>query len=300
MAARKPMAAVTNSATTNSLNSAVEDPLAAVQQGLTWLQKNEANLVNAAIVLVGGVLIAVWLGRIARRGMERRNLDPPVRNLLVRLIRSLTVAIALYIALDQLNFKLTGLLAFVGTVGVGIGLGLQTLASNTVAGVTIIFTRPFRVGEYIEILGVNGVVSQINLLSTTLVHSDTSRIIIPNNKVSGEVVHTFGFIRQADLSVTLPYKTDLKAAQDLIMRVVESNPRVLRDPAPVIGVAALQDFGVLIKVNPWVKLADFGSVPGQLYEAIVKALRENQIEIPRPQHELHVVPGGAAQPSQAA
>ena len=111
--------------------------------------------------------------------------------------------------------------------------------SILLSGLTIIFTRPFRVGEYVSIAGVEGVVDEISIFSTVLRHLDRSDVVIPNRKIAGEILHNYGEIRQLNLSVNVAYGTDISAAVGSVRDVLESNPRVLQDPAPLVAAAAL-------------------------------------------------------------
>jgi small conductance mechanosensitive channel len=110
-----------------------------------------------------------------------------------------------------------------------------------VAGLTIIFTRPFRVGEYIHIAGVEGQVEAISLFSTTLNHTDRSRVVVPNRKIVGEILHNYGKVRQLNIVVGVAYDTDLNQALAVINEVLQANPRVLKEPAPVIQTIMLAD-----------------------------------------------------------
>jgi small conductance mechanosensitive channel len=185
-------------------------------------------------------------------------------------------------ALQNLGIDLLPLLAGLGIAGAGIALALQGVLGNVAAGLMIIFTRPFKVGEYISIAGEEGVVEAISLFSTTLRHADLSRIVIPNRKISGEILHNYGEIRQVDLRVGVAYATDLEAAVGAIREVLAANPRVLKDPAPFVQAAALGEYAVNIEIKPWVAVKDFGPVPGEINPAVLDALRERGIEVPLP------------------
>src|SRR5262249_21259958 len=129
------------------------------------------------------------------------------------------------VALDKFGFQIAPLVAGIGVAGLGLGFALQGVLSNVVAGLTIIFTKPFRVGEHIEIVGVRGDVTTIELFSTTLVHPDRSRIIIPNRKIVGEILHNFGTLRQLHLGVMVPHGADLSKALSTAREVVTAGPR---------------------------------------------------------------------------
>src|SRR4029453_1500298 len=154
------------------------------------------QLLGAVVVLVAGALLARWVGNATGNWLETRRMEPPVRTLIVRVVRVVVMVFTLVVALDKFGFQIAPLVAGIGVAGLGVGIALQGVLSNVVAGLTIIFTKPFRVGEHIEIAGVRGDVTTIELFSTTLVHPDRSRIIIPNRKIVGETLQNFGPLTQ--------------------------------------------------------------------------------------------------------
>src|SRR5262249_39519379 len=163
------------------------------------------EVLGAFVILGAGVLLAWWIGSVTERPLVRWNLEPPMRQLIVRVVRVVVLLFAVVVALDKFGFQIAPLVAGIGVAGLGVGIALQGVLSNIVAGLTIIFTKPFRVGEHIEIVGVHGDVTTIELFSTTLVHPDRSRIIIPNRKIVGEILHNFGTLRQLHLAIVLPH-----------------------------------------------------------------------------------------------
>ena len=162
-------------------------------------------------MVVVGFIVAGWIGKLLNRWLERKAMEPPMRKLLVRILRLLIFALALVVALGTAGMDVTALIAGVGVAGVGIGLAMQGILSNLMAGLTIIFTKPFRFGEYIEIAGVQGQVTSIELFTTTLLHADHSQVIIPNRKIVGEILHNYGHIRQLDLNVGVGYGTNISS-----------------------------------------------------------------------------------------
>jgi small conductance mechanosensitive channel len=247
------------------------------------------KLVVALLILAAGALVGRWLGRATERGLVRLEFEPPVRILFVRLVRVAVFALFAIIALQNLGVELLPLIAGLSVAGAGIALATQGVLSNVVAGLTIIFTKPYRVGDYVEIVGVQGQVDTINLFSTTLVHADRSRVVVPNRKIVGEILHNYGRLRQAELQVGIGYEADLAPALAAIREVVLANARVLRDPAPIVQVAALGDSAVQIAVKPWVSVDDFGDVVGELGVAIVETCRRRDISIPYPQREVRLI-----------
>jgi small conductance mechanosensitive channel len=249
------------------------------------------KILAAVVILIVGALIARWIGRVAGSTLSRREMEPPLRMLLVRFIKLLVMLIALLMAIQQLGFQILPLIAGLGVAGVGVGLAMQGVLSNLVAGLTIIFVKKFRVGEYIEINQVHGQVETIELFSTTLIHPDRSHIVIPNRKIVGEIIHNYGLIRQADLSVGVAYDTDLNRALQIVRDVLGANARVLKDPAPVVGASTMADSSIGIAIRPWSSIADFGPMQAEVNKALIEAFRESGVQMPLPQREIRILPG---------
>jgi len=247
----------------------------------------------ALVILAVGVFVGRWIGRGTDRMFKKLQLELPIRMLLVRIVRILVLGLFLIMALQNLGVELLPLIAGIGLAGAGIALAMQGVLSNVVAGLTIIFTRPFRVGEYIAIVGVEGRVDNIQLFNTTLGHTDLSRVVIPNRKIVGEILHNYGQIRQIVVVVGVTYDTDLNRALTTIQEVLHSNPRVLQDPAPVIQVVTLNDSSVDIGIKPWVKVPDYVAAPGEINQAVLETFRARKIAIPFPQREVRIL-GNAA------
>jgi len=154
---------------------------------------------------------------------------------------------------------------------------------------TILFTKPFRVGEYIQLSGVEGQVTTIELFATTLLHADRSRVVIPNRKIVGEILHNYGIIRQLELSVGVAYGTNLNDALLAISQVLKANARVLKEIEPVVGISMLGNSSIDIAIKPWVGIADFGPAAAEIYQAVVLQFRERRIDIPFPQREVRLL-----------
>jgi len=247
------------------------------------------QLVGALIMLAIGMVVAWWVGRALGRWLEKKKVEPPIVMLAVRVVRLLIFIVVLLAALEKLGVPTTSALAGIGVVGVGIGLALQHVLGNAVAGLTIIFTKPFKVGEWIEIGGVSGQVTKIEIFSTYLVHTDMSRIVVPNRKIVGEIMHNYGYVRQLDLSVGVAYGTNLNDATAIVRRVLAANPRVLKEPVPIVGVTMLADSSINIAVKPWVKVDDYVLAQAEINQAVAEQLRAANISLPFPQREVRLL-----------
>jgi small conductance mechanosensitive channel len=245
--------------------------------------------VTALLIMVAGFFVSRWVAGAFEKWIEKMELEPPVRILMLRLVRVLVLGMFLVLALQNLGIQLMPLIAGLGIAGAGIALALQGPLSNLAAGLVIIFTKPFRVGEYVDMAGEEGRVEAIELFNTILSHPDLSRIIIPNRKIVGEILHNYGKIRQLDVTVGVAYSTDLNAALAAVNHVLTQNPRLLKDPAPVVRVSVLADFSINIAVKPWVPVAEFGPAGGEVNKAIVEEFRARNISIPFPQREVRML-----------
>jgi small conductance mechanosensitive channel len=209
--------------------------------------------------------------------------------LITKLVRLVVFAVFALMALGQMGVQITPLLAGIGVAGVGLSLATQSVLGNVVAGLNIIFTKPFTVGEYIELLGVYGQVQDISIFSTTLLHADNSRVVVPNRKIVGEILHNYGKIRQLNLSVGVAYDADIRQAIAVIRAILDQNPKVLKDPTPLVGVSSLAHFSVIVSVMPWVAVPDFSEVQTEINQEILDQFARKGISIPFPQQEVRII-----------
>jgi small conductance mechanosensitive channel len=247
------------------------------------------KLAVALLILFAGLLVARWVGAASARGLEKFSLEPPVRLLLVRIARVLVLALFAMMALQNLGVELLPLIAGVGVAGAGIALAMQGVLSNVVAGLTIIFTKPYRVGESIAIVGVEGTVQEISIFNTVLVHADRSRVVVPNRKVVGEILHNYGKVRQVEVHVKVATGANLELALATVAELVRANPRVLADPAPAIFIKSLGDSGIEIAAMPWVGVNDVAAVEGELNLRLLETLRGRGVALPSAQLEVRLL-----------
>jgi len=263
------------------------------EKAVTYLIDNGPKLLGAFLIIVAGFVAARWVGQLTMRWLMKKDLEPPVRMLITRLTKLLVLAFALVIALGTMGVNMMAAVTGIGVLGVGVSLATQGVLSNLVAGLTIIFTKPFRVGEYVEMVGVQGQVEMIELFTTTLLHADRSKVVIPNRKIVGEVLHNYGTIRQLDLSVGVSYNSSLPDAVATVRDILKQNPRVLKELTPGVGISTLADSSIVIAVKPWVKVSDYGAAGPEIYQAILDRFRAARVEIPFPQREIRVLNGQA-------
>jgi small conductance mechanosensitive channel len=247
------------------------------------------QVLTGIAIFVAGLFCSRWVGNAAQRWLEKHKLEPQLQQLFTKLVRLIVLSLFAIMALGQMGVQITPLLAGIGVAGVGLSFATQSVLGNLVAGLNIIFTKPFTVGEYIELLGVYGQVKEISLFATTLLHADNSRVVVPNRKIVGEILHNYGKIRQMNLTVGVAYDADIKLAIATSNAILDQNPRVLKDPAPVVGVSSLADSSVVISIMPWVAVPDYFVAQTEVNQAIVEQFAQKKISIPFPQQEVRLI-----------
>jgi small conductance mechanosensitive channel len=249
------------------------------------------QVLGAFVLLLVGFMVGRWIGAAVDRRLERQRMEPPMRMLITRALRIVVMLLALVMALDRFGFQIAPLVAGIGVAGLGIGIAMQGVLSNLVAGLSIIFTKPFRVGEHIAVAGAHGDVVSIDLFSTVLVHPDRSHVIVPNRKIVGEILHNFGTTRQLTISMVVAQDADLGLVLAQTRDVVASNARVLKDPPPAVGITQVSDGGIKVAAAPWVSAADVGPAEAELYQALVERFRARGIAAPIPRHDVRLLDG---------
>jgi len=243
----------------------------------------------ALLILAVGFYLGRWAGGLTQRRLTQKKLEPPVVKLLVSTVKLVVLALFLILALQNLGVELLPLIAGVSIIGAGVALATQGVLGNLVAGLTIIFSRPFDVGEYIQIAGVEGRVEDINLFDTTLSHADRSTVVVPNRKIVGEILHNYGQIRQVEVTVALAYDADLNRALATLQEIMAASAFVLKDPAPLLQIVSLSGSTMNIAAKPWVQVPDYAMAIIELNRSIVEMFRAREIAIPLPQRVVHMV-----------
>jgi small conductance mechanosensitive channel len=246
-------------------------------------------LIALAIVVIGR-WVAVAIRKAVRKALLKKKVDETVVNFSCSIAYVSLMAFIVVAALGQLGVQTSSIVAILGASALAIGLALQGSLSNLSAGVILMVTRPFKIGDYIEAGGDSGVVELISLLATTLKTVDNKKIIVPNSKLIGGSItnYTAEEIRRIDLTVGVSYDSNLKTVRDVLMDEIVKDQRVLKDPAPFVGVVEMADSSVNLVVRPWVKTSDYWDVFFALNESLKLRLDAEGIPIPFPQTDIHL------------
>jgi small-conductance mechanosensitive channel len=257
-------------------------------------------------VVVVTLIVTLWIsGLIEQRLALATQLNANLRVVLAKFIRAVLIVVAVLIALEQIGFDLTLLTVFGGALGVGIGLGLQKLASNYIAGFTILLDRSIRIGDLVTVDGRTGVVSNATSRYVVVRSGDGVEAIVPNETVVTTTVlnhsYTSPQVRLA-LQVQVAYDSDVEKALALLVEIAQREPRVLRDAqAPKSYLVNFADNGVTLELGVWINDPHVGQLDlkSSLNRAILKEFGANGIQIPFPQRDIRIVGAIAAQPDNA-
>ncbi len=265
--------------------------LADITRGITaWLIGFAYNLFLAGLIFFVGWQLGKLAARLTKRAAQRGRVDPLVASFLGSLMKALVILVSSVSAIAQLQINITSLVAALGAAGLTASFALQGSLSNFVSGVQILFTKPFKMGDYLAFGGYEGSVKRIEILYTVLATFDNKEVIVPNSKITGDVVvnYTSNGTRRLDLNYSVSYQTDLGQAKKVLERLAEKDSRVLRDPAPVIAVGDWKDSSVTISAKLWCRQEEYWNLYFAMQEAVKLAFDQEGIEIPFPQVDVHI------------
>ncbi len=260
---------------------------------LNYATEYGLKILGALLIFFIGKWVARKIIALMRRGMERAHVDPTLISFASNALYVVLIVMVIIAAISNVGVETTSFMAIFGAAGLAIGLALKDTLANVGAAVLIIFFRPFKVGDFIEASGVMGNVKAINLFSTTLTTADNRSIIIPNGAlIAGNIInYTGNNTRRIDMTFQIDYKDDLRLAKEVIMEVLESHEKVLKDPEPIVAVGALERDGVQLIVRPWVAVEDYWNVSFEITESVKLEFDKHHITVPFPQMDLHVKRG---------
>jgi len=244
------------------------------------------------VIVFGFRKLADFVQKLIERALEKSHLhiSELLRRMMVSIVRNLIIILGVLIALSQIGISLGPLLAGLGVAGFVIGFALQDSLSNFAAGMMILIYRPFDVGDLIEAGGVTGKVSKMSLVNTTILTVDNQTIVVPNNKIWGDVVRnvTAQTMRRIDMMFGISYTDDIPKTERVLQDILDSHEKVLAEPEPIVRLHELADSSVNFVVRPWVKKEDYWDVYWDITRSVKMRFDEEGISIPFPQRDVHV------------
>lgn len=245
----------------------------------------------ALLVFALGVLFTRFLLKILSRTLQRSKLDPTASGFLQSLMRVILYVLVVVIVLSVLNVPMTSIITVIGTISLTIGLALQDSLSNVAGGFLILFSKPLKVGDFVEFDGITGTVEVIGILQTKLKKSDGTTVFIPNRKISDAIILNYSEDknRRLDINFGISYESDENLAKKIICDILNKNDYVLHDEDYTVRIGELADSAVMIYVRVWTLHENYWKLYYDLHEQVKQAFDENQISIPYPQADIHMI-----------
>ena len=249
------------------------------------------NLLVALLILLVGIWLAARLANFSQRAMQRAAVDVTLAGFLRNLIYGVLVAVLIVMALTKAGVPSAPLVAALGAGGLAIGLALQGSLSNLAWGVLLVVFRPFRVGDYVSAGGTEGTVQSINLMHTLLVLPDNREATLPNAKIGSDVIVNFNRrgTRRFELKLGIGHRDDTDQVMAGIVRLLDADARVLKDPAPGVWIESLAGQTVNLLVRGWTSSADGWITQTDLLRAIKRQIDAGQISIPTAPLDVRLV-----------
>ena len=259
------------------------------------------SLLSESVWILIKILIALaiyFIGRwVVRRilklvdvAMQHRNVDISLRSFTRNTISTVFTLLLVLIVVSTLGVNVTSLIAVFSAATLAIGMALSGTAQNFAGGVMILLMKPYRVGDYISAQGQSGTVREIKLFSTVITTADNQTIYIPNNSIATAIIDNYSTadLRRVDWTVGISYGDDVDVARKAVLAMLDADSRILKDPAPVVWVAALADSSVNLTIRAWVKNGDYWNVFFEHNEEFYKELPKHGLSFPFPQMDVHM------------
>jgi len=261
-----------------------------IEQITTFVSDYTWNILGAILTFIIGKWIARKITSLLAKLLRKQNIDETLVVFLNNFSYYALLIVVLMATVDQLGVNTSSFLAIFGAAGLAVGLALKDSLGNFASGIMLVFFRPFQIGDAVIAGGVTGKIEKISIFNTTFLTWDNQVMIVPNGQIANGVITniTANPTRRLDLVFGISYGDDIKKAKEIFSSILESEPRILEEPAPLIAVSELGDSSVNFNVRPWVKTDEYWAIKYSLIERIKLALDEAGITIPFPQRDVHL------------
>jgi len=255
-----------------------------------YLQDWAINIATALLIFIVGRWLSKILVKFAVKMLKKSDMDDMLINFISSIAGAVLLLFVIIAALSQLGVDTTSLVALLGAAGLAVGLALKDSLQNFASGVMLIIFKPFKIGNFVEVAGVSGVVEAVGIFSTTLKTGDNKEVIIPNRNIHKGTITNYSAkpTRRVDMVFGIGYDDDIKLAKTILEKLVSEDERILAEPAPVVALSELGDSSINFVVRPWAASADYWAVQWDMNEKVKMAFDEANISIPYPQMDVHV------------
>ena len=255
---------------------------------LEAIVKYSFQVLGGIIVLIVGWIISKFVARFVRQFLDKRKIDVTITKFLVGAFKLAILAFAILIALGKFGIEIAPFIAGLSVVGFGTSFALQGPLSNYAAGASLIFTKPFKVGDIIEVVGEMGEIQDISLARTILKTMDETTIVIPNKHIIGEIIHNFSDAKKLDIKVGVSYKANVEKAIEILRSIIKKDQRILRNQNLKIGITEFADSSINLYARLWCRQTDYWDTLFDINKNILSEFNKQGIEIPFPQRDVHI------------
>lgn len=261
------------------------------------LEKLSGLITEYGLTLLGAIavlIIGLWVIKLIRKGIKkmliRREIDPSLQSFINSLINILLKTLLIISVLGMVGVEMTSFIAILGAAGLAIGMALSGTLQNFASGVMILLFKPYQAGDFVDAGGYQGFVKEIQIFNTIILTLDNKTVIIPNSELSTSSLTNYSKepIRRVDWSFGIAYGDSSDKAKEVLMKLMQEDERILKDPAPFVGIEALADSSVNFATRGWVKGEDYWNVFFDMNEKVYKTFATEGLNIPFPQMDVHI------------
>ncbi|SFZ98311.1 Small-conductance mechanosensitive channel [hydrothermal vent metagenome] len=289
----------------SGISDEITDPETFIKSATAWMFSKDGgklwliNFLEFMAILFFAYLISKILSNGVNKAFEMsNNKSQLLKDFIVNIVSKMVMLIGVLMGLSILGVNMGPVLAFVGAAGFVVAFALQNTLSNFASGLMLMLYRPFDIDDVVDVAGVIGTVKSMTLVTTSVMTADNRLMIIPNNTIWGNIITnvTHSDKRRVDLTVGIGYNESIEKAQKVLEDILSNHPLILKDPEPAVKVHELADSSVNFIVRPWTLTADYWTVYWEITRRIKVRFDEENISIPFPQRDIHIISSVDAEP----
>lgn len=248
------------------------------------------NIISALLILIIGLVVIKLILHVVRKTLEKSSIDEVLYHFIIKMAKIALWVILILLIMECFGFKASSLLTMLAAAGAAIALALKDSLANVAGGIMILINKPFSQDDYVDINGATGKVKKIDLFVTHLHTYDNKVVTIPNGIVNTSILtnYTQEDLRRVDCKFSVSYDSDIAEVKEILSGIAESNPMILKEPEPVIGVAEHGDSGIIMDLLAWCSTDDYYTVKYYLEEEVKLAFDKAGIDIPFPQMDVRI------------
>lgn len=249
------------------------------------------HIIAAVVIFIVGRFLIKLLNRLVASILQRRHIEVSVQTFLSSLVNIILTILLIITVIGALGVNTTSFAALIASAGVAIGMALSGNLQNFAGGLIILLFKPYRVGDFIDVCGVQGTVSAVQIFHTILLTPDNKAVYLPNGSTSSSTITNYSREdkRRIEWTFGIDYGEDVGRARTAILSVITADARILPDPAPFVAVGGLSDSSVDIIVRVWVPTEEYWNVYFDMHQRVYETFNEQKINFPYPQQTVHLV-----------